>query len=201
LAGLKLDHAAHRIVLAEYLHAIEVVESSLERLEQEIAAMSETGELAATVSGLQTLRGVALVTAATLVAEIGDIARFKSPRQLMSYSGLVPSEHSSGGSQRRGSITKAGNAHIRHVVVEAAWHYRHIPRVGEGLRKRSEGQPEKLKEISWRAQSRLNRKYRRMSARGKTKQVTVVAVARELLGFVWAVAKETQSGARQLAAN
>jgi transposase len=147
--------------------------------------MSETGELAATVSGLQTLRGVALVTAATLVAEIGDITRFKSPRQLMSYSGLVPSEHSSGGSQRRGSITKAGNAHIRHVVVEAAWHYRHIPRVGEGLRKRSEGQPEKLKEISWRAQSRLNRKYRRMSARGKTKQVTVVAVARELLGFVW----------------
>lgn len=201
LAGLKPDQAAHRVVLAEYLHAIEVVESSLERLEQEIAAMSETGELAATVSGLQTLRGVALVTAATLVAEIGDITRFQSPRQLMSYSGLVPSEHSSGGSQRRGSITKAGNSHIRHVVVEAAWHYRHTPRVGEVLRKRSKGQPEKLREISWRAQSRLNRKYRRMTARGKAKQVAVVAVARELLGFVWAVAKETQSCAKRLAAD
>lgn len=201
LGGLKLDQAAHRIVLAEYLHAIAVVEASMERLEQEIGAMSQTGETAATVSGLQTLRGVGLVTAATLVAEIGDIARFKNPRQLMSYSGLVPSEHSSGGSQHRGSVTKAGNAHIRHVIVEAAWHYRHAPRVGEGLRRRSKEQPEKLREISWRAQSRLNRKFRRMTARGKPSQVAVVAVARELLGFVWAVAQATQSGAGLAAAN
>jgi len=130
-----------------------------------------------------------LTTAVTIVAELGDISRFDRPTQLMAYTGLVPSEHSSGHSRRPGRITKTGNSHLRRVIVEAAWHYRHLPRVGVALRRRQAGLDPFITAISWRAQSRLNRKYRRMVGRGKPRQKTVVAVARELLGFIWELAQ------------
>src|SRR4030042_4720070 len=119
------------------------------------------------MEGLQSLRGVSFVTAATLAAEIGEISRFRHPTQLMSYVGLTPSEYSSGGMQRQGKITKRGNAHLRRVLVESSWHYRHRPAVGVALRKRQQGQPEEVKAVSWKAQVRLHTKYRQLMSRGK----------------------------------
>jgi transposase len=136
----------------------------------------------------------ALAEAVGIVAEVGDITRFDRPEHLMSYAGLVPSEHSSGSSRRQGAITKTGNNHLRWLLVEAAWHYRHHPRVGVNLRKRQSGLPESVKQIAWKAaQVRLNHKYRRLTGRGKSRNKAVVAVARELLGFIWAVAREVQA--------
>jgi transposase len=189
LAGLRLAQPAQQAVLREELHAIEEAGARLARLEDEIAEQAQAGPHAPLLAGLMALRGVALVTAATLVAELGDLTRFESPRQLMAYAGLVPSEHSSGGRQQRGGITKTGNAHVRHVVVEAAWHYRHPPAVRGKLRRRQIGQPPAVTETAWKAQVRLHGRWRRLLGRGKLRQQAVVAVARELLGFVWAIAR------------
>jgi transposase len=188
LAGLRLGRAAQQAVLREGLHAIDQAAERLGRLEEEIAEQAQAGPLAPVVAALMTLRGVALVTAATLVAELGDLTRFASPRQLMAYAGLVPSEHSSGGRAQRGGITKTGNAHVRHVAVEAAWHYRHPPAVRGKLRKRQVGQPPAVTATAWKAQVRLHGRWRRLLGRGKLRQQAVVAVARELLGFAWAIA-------------
>lgn len=190
LQALKLKHKSQQSVLCEYLHAIEEAESRIARLEAELVELVKTSKQKDVIEALQGLKGVSLVTAATIVAEAGDISRFHSPRQLMSYVGLVPSERSSGTTQRRGAITKCGNSHIRRVIVESAWHYRHRPAVGAALKKRQEYLPESVKQISWKAQHRLNLKHRRLVGRGKPSQVAVVAVARELLGFVWAIAQE-----------
>jgi len=190
LQSIRFDEPAQQTVLAEYLHAVEEVESRIERLEREIAAYVEAFADGKVIKALQGLRGVGLITAATLVAELGDITRFETPQQLMSYAGLVPSEYSSGGKERRGPITKSGNSHVRRVTVESAWNYRHTPKVGALLRKRQQGVSEKVKSIAWKAQIRLHGKYRRLMGRGKRKQVAVVAVARELLGFIWAVARQ-----------
>src|SRR5579863_2195013 len=133
------------------------------------------------------LRGVNLLTAMTVVAEIGDLRRFDSAPQLMAYVGLVPSEHSSGATRARGAITKTGNAHLRRVLVEAAWHYRHHPFVGRALRLRQQGAPDTVVQRAWTAQQRLYHRYRRLAGRGKPTQLVVTAVARELTGFVWAV--------------
>jgi transposase len=195
LAQLAPAAAAHRVVLAEALTALDQAAARLGRLEDAIAEQLTSSPLAPLLGALQTLRGVALVTAATLVAELGDVARFASPRQLMAYAGLVPGEHSSGGRSRRGGITKTGNAHMRRVIVEAAWHYRHPPRVGTTLRRRQVGQPAAVTETAWKAQRRLHKRFGRLLGRGKLKQEAVVAVARELLGFVWAVAREVGAGA------
>ena len=165
-------------------------EARVKHLEHEIEEQSHLSAHQPVIAALKTLKGVDLLTAVTLVSEIGDISRFKNPAQLMAYAGLVPSEHSSGSKYRRGSITKTGNAHIRRVAIESAWHYRHRPKVSLPLKKRQQGQSEKIKQISWSAQNRLNLKFRKLLARGKPKQKTVVAVARELLGFVWSVATE-----------
>lgn len=189
LQGLTLSHASQQVVLREYLLAVDQEKERLSRLEAEITQAVPTSAHAAVIAALQALRGVGLVTAVTLVAELGDVRRFRSARELMAYAGLVPREHSSGGSQWRGSITKTGNAHVRHVTVEAAWHYRHAPGVWGALRQRQAGQPEAVKAIAWKAQDRLHRRYRRMVGRGKLKQQAVVAVGRELLGFVWAIAR------------
>jgi len=190
LQSIRFAEPAQHIVLAEYLHAVEEVESRIERLEREIAAYVEAFADGKVIKALQALRGVGLITAATLVAELGDITRFETPKQLMSYAGLVPSEYSSGGKERRGAITKSGNSHVRRVTVESAWNYRHTPKVGAPLRKRQEGVSEKVKSIAWKAQIRLHGKYRRLIGRGKRRQVAVVAMARELLGFIWAVAHQ-----------
>ena len=136
---------------------------------------------------LQAMRGVGTVVAATIAAELGDLRRFPSASKLMSYVGLVPSERSSGPKVSRGSITKAGNPHVRWKLIQSAWLYRHRPAISEGLERRSKGVPQEMRDIAWKAQKRLHKRYWSMSSRGKRPQTTIVAVARELLGFIWAV--------------
>jgi transposase len=132
------------------------------------------------------------LSAVTLVSELGQLSRFAAARQLMGYAGMVSREHSSGASLRRGSISKAGNAHLRRIVTEAAWTYRHQPAVGSALKARQAGASETVKEIAWRAQHRLHQRYRTLMGRGKTKQKVITAVGRELLGFIWAIGCELE---------
>ena len=162
------------------------------RLERTIEEFLPTWSLAPLVDALQALRGVDLVTAVTFVVEVGDIGRFENPRQLMGYLGLVPGERSTGETVRRGSITKMGNARLRHLLVESAWTYRHPPRVGKGKLALVARVPPKVREIAWKAQSRLTARFRAFAARGKKLTVTCTAVARELAGFMWAVPGEVQ---------
>ncbi len=187
LKSLKLDNPIQQMILSEHIYAIEECDSRVSRFEKEIDAQSQGGPHQKTMAALQGLKGIALITSTTILSEVGDLTRFKNPRQLMAYAGLVPSESSSGNSIKRGSITKTGNSHLRKVIVEAAWHYRHRPTLSIGLKKRQEELPEEIKQISWKAQHRLNLKFRRMVATGKPSQKAVVGVARELLGFIWAV--------------
>jgi len=136
------------------------------------------------------LRGISFITAVGLVAELGDLRRFRQPRELMAYLGLVPSEHSSGPSVRRGGITKAGNPHVRRLLAEAAWAYQGIPRIGRQHLYRQEALPKVVCDIAWTAQLRLTARFRRLVARGKAKPKVATAVARELTGFIWAIACE-----------
>jgi len=161
----------------------------IKRLELAIdeAVTTVPPSMRAVIAALQALRGIAKVSAVTIVAEVGQLSRFARPRQLMGYSGAVSSEHSTGGKIRRGAITKTGNAHLRRIVGEAAWAYRHQPSVKGALQTRQEGLSEEVKEIAWKAQHRLNKRYRLLTAKGKLKQQVVTAVARELLGFIWAI--------------
>ncbi len=179
-----------QVVFIEYLAALEQELERIQRLNAKIEEESRHPEIAGAVSRLRTLRGVDTVTAMTLVSELVDFSRFNTAHELMSFAGLVTSEYSSGGKERRGRITKTGNAHVRRVLVEAAWHYRHAPTgTGIPLRKRREGQPPDVLEIARRAELRLCRKYRKMTAKGKNSRLTVVSVARELAGFVWAIGR------------
>jgi transposase len=187
LNKLTFERSSQRIVFQEYLHAIYEVEERMKRLEAQIHEEAIQCEHAPVIQALQTLRGVAEVTAVTLVAEIGQFSRFSNPRQLMSYAGLVPKEYSSGSSRWQGSITKTGNSQIRRSIVEVCWSYRHRPSLKGELLKRQEGQDPEAKCIAWKAQHRLHMKYHRISAKGKGGKVAVVAVARELLGFIWAI--------------
>ena len=154
--------------------------------------MPEWG-LTPVVQALQALRGVQLIAAVTLVAELQDFLRFESPRQLMAYVGLVPSEHSSGPKRRQGAITKAGNSAARRMLVEVAWHYQHNARVSPIIAVRHDGLPPAVTDIAWKAQLRLTAKFKRLLARRVMKTKAVVAVARELAGFVWAIAREVQT--------
>ena len=144
------------------------------------------------VQALQALRGVGLVAAATLVAELGDITRFANPRQLMAFLGLVPSEHSSGGTRRQGGITKAGNGAARRMLIEAAWSYRFAARISREQLLRQERLAKPIRDIAWKAQERLCRRYRRLARAGKLPTVTTAAIARELAGFIWAIAQQAQ---------
>jgi transposase len=146
--------------------------------------------MAPVVAAFQALRGVAAIVATTMVVEVGDLRRFENPRQLIAYLGLVPSENSSGQSTKRGSITKTGNIHARRALIEAAQTYSFPARVSRELRKRQEGLPREIKEISWKAQVRLCGRFRKLMAKGKNRNRTVTAIARELSGFMWAIAKE-----------
>jgi transposase len=148
--------------------------------------------MADVVNALQALRGFDLVTAATVVAEIGDLTRFDDPRKLMAFIGLTPSEFSSGQTVRRGTITKTGNTEARRVLIEAAWTYRLPARVSRRLLDRQDGVSEVVRSIAWKAQTRLCRRYQRLIARGKRTPVVVTAIARELLGFVWAIARQVR---------
>jgi len=142
---------------------------------------------------LQGLRGIAQISAVTIVSELGQISRFDRARQLMGYSGAVASEDSSGKRVQRGPITKTGNAHLRRVVMEAAWSYRHRPAIGAALRKRQEGLSQEVKEIAWKAQHRLHKRYCSLVGAGKDKRKVVTAVGRELLGFIWAIGVQVES--------
>jgi transposase len=182
-------HASHQEVFVDYLNEVKRAKERIDRLEKSIdeGIVRAPKHLQELIAALQTLRGVAKIGAATLVTEVGRFTRFESARQLMAYVGVVPSEHSSGGSTHRGSISKTGNARMRHVVGEAAWSYRHRPSNGPALKKRQEGQSEDVKAIAWKAQHRLHKRFQKLSAAGKHHGRVVTAISRELLGFVWAI--------------
>ena len=188
----KFAHPAHQIVLQEAVGAVRLARERVLRLEKLIEELLPTWSLAPVVTALQALRGVNLIVAVTFVAEIGDLRRFESPRHLMAYLGLVPSERSTGDAVRRGGITKAGNGRVRHLLVESAWTYRHPPRVGAKKLAQLERVPTKVREIAWKAQSRLTARYRALAARGKRLTIVCTAIARELAGFMWAVARESR---------
>ena len=186
---------AQEVTLLDYLHEVQHAAARIERLDQAIdeAAQAAPAAMRAVIAALQALRGIAKVSAVTVVAELGVIARFSGARQLMAYGGIVASEDSSGERIRRGHITKTGNAHLRRVVVEAAWAYRHRPSIGATLRKRQEPVSDKVKEIAWKAQQRLHARYLKLTLRGKNKGVVITAVARELLGFLWAMGIQAEA--------
>lgn len=190
LADIKMPHPAQQIALQEYIHSVEESSERVDRLTEQILKLIPSWRLAPVVTALQALRGVAPVVASTMVVEIGDMRRFDNPRQLMAYLGLVPSENSSGQTTKRGGITKTGNGHARRALIEAAQAYSHPARVSKVLRKRQEGLPRGVKEISWKAQVRLCGRFRKLIARGKNRNRTATAIARELSGFMWAIAKE-----------
>ena len=191
LSTVRFEHVPRHVAFLDYCAEVEHQAARIARLEEAIeeAIAHASPKLKSLYEALQGLRGVAKVTAATIVTEVGDLSRFERAQQLMSYAGAIPSEHSSGGATRRGAITKSGNAHLRRVIVEAAWAYRHQPWLGGKLRKRLADQPEAIRAISWRAQQRLHKRYVALVARGKPTQKAVTAVARELLGFVWAIGR------------
>jgi len=194
---LHYEQAAQEWTRLDLLHEVEHMAERVKRLEE---AMREAVKLAPAamqevIRGLQALRGIAEISAVTVVAELGQISRFQSARQLMGYSGAVPSEESSGKRQQRGSITKTGNAHLRRIAIEAAWSYRLKPAIGPVLRKRQEGVPEEIKEVAWKAQLRLHKRYARLAAAGKDQRKIVTAVGRELLGFIWAIGRRAEATA------
>jgi transposase len=186
LKGRRLAHAADQVILDDHLLGLEQLEGRLAALDAQLEAFASEAPYAEPVGWLRCFRGIDTLTALSIVAELGDWRRFESPRALMAYLGMVASEHSSGGKERRGAITKAGNVRVRRLLVEAAWHYRHRPAVGYRLRKRREGQPARVIAIADRAQQRLHARTQRLRARGKPHNKVVVAVGRELVGFLWA---------------
>jgi len=190
LRSLRLEHAADQVVIDDYLLAIEHLEERLRSLEQHIEQASQQPPYAEPVAALRCFRGIDTITAMGLVTELHDFMRFESPRGLMAFLGLVPSEHSSGASERRGSITKTGNRHARRLLIEAAWHYRHRPGV-RSLTRRRQGQPASVIAIADRAMQRLHRRFTRLTAKGKPQPKAAVAIARELAGFVWAALHHT----------
>jgi transposase len=169
-----------------YLRAVDEALARLRAVDQDLRALLDLEPLRPRVARLRCFRGIDDLTALTIAAELGDARRFPTAPSTMAFVGLVPSEHSSGTKQARGGITKTGNAHLRRVLVEAAWHYRHHPFVGDALRQRQRGAPAAAIAHAWTAQQRLHRRYRRLAARGKPTPQVVTAVARELTGFVWA---------------
>jgi len=196
------DRPAQAAVLLDYLNEVDRAGERIKRLEQAIdeAAAAAPEALRDVMAALQALRGIAKVSAVTIIAELGQLSRFEHPSQLMGYSGLVSREHSSGEKVRRGAITKTGNAHLRRIVIEAAWAYRHGPSRGATLRKRQEGLSEEVKAIAWKAQHRLHDRYRALLGKGKEKQKVVTAVGRELLGFLWSIGVTAERESRGAAA-
>jgi len=193
MADLKFDQPLHYAVLQDNIATVEAAEERRDRLEAQIITALPEWRLAPVVDALQALRGIALVAAATLVAELGDITRFSNPRQLMAFIGLVPSEHTSGRSRRQGEITKAGNAVARRMLIEAAWSYRFPARISRYQLVQQEHLAKPIRDIAWKAQERLCRRHRKLIRAGKPKTVVTAAIARELAGFVWAIATETNS--------
>jgi transposase len=195
---LRFKQVAQESTRLDSLHEVEHMAQRVKRLEQAIteAVKLASPALQEVICGLQALRGVAQISAVTIAAELGNISRFEGARQLMGYSGAVPSENSSGQRTRHGSITKTGNAHLRRIAIEAAWSYRLRPGVGPALRKRQEGVTEEIKEIAWKTQHRLHKRYMRLAATGKDQRKIIAAVGRELLGFIWAIGIKAEAASQ-----
>jgi transposase len=183
----KFKQPVQQIVFQEYVDAVKAQNTRVAALDEQITSATTASVFWPVIEALMALRGVNLLTATTIVAEIGDLHRFTGAPQLMAYLGLVPSEYSSGGSTSRGGITKTGNGHVRRLLIEAAWTYRHPARKTRCLQRRAERTSEAVQEIAWKAQKRLCTRYRSLEARGKLKVQTCTAVARELTGFIWAI--------------
>jgi transposase len=192
LRSLRFEHHADQVVLDDYLLALEHVEERLRALDAHIEKASQQAPYAEVVGALRCFRGIDTLTAMTLIAELHDFMRFDSPRGLMAFLGLVPSEHSSGGKKTRGEITKAGNGHARRLLIEAAWHYRHRPAV-QSLRARRDGQPAHAIALADKAMRRLHRRFNRLLERGKPRPKVAVAIARELTGFIWAAMRQPKA--------
>jgi transposase len=187
LETVKFDQPVQQIVFQEYVDLVKSMSQRVAALDKQIESAASESVFWPVIEGLMALRGVNMLTATTIVAEIGDLRRFASAPQLMAYLGVVPSEHSSGGTKARGGITKTGNGHVRRVLVEAAWTYRHPARKSAMLQRRAERTSEQIQDIAWNAQKRLCGRYQRLEARGKLKVQVCTAVARELCGFIWAM--------------
>ncbi len=190
LARVVCPTAAQQIVFQESVRAVDEQVERLHRLETELLELAPTWRLSPIVDALQALRGVQWIVAITVVAELGDLTRFDSPRQLAAFVGLIPSEYSSGDQRRQGGITKAGNGRARRALIEAAWAYRYPAKVSPAIQQRLESLPQPIQDISWKAQLRLCKRFRRLTSRGKHSNVAVTAVARELIAFMWAIARE-----------
>ena len=186
----KFEHPVQQLVFEEYVDTVTEARRRVAGLEAQMREALERWSLRPVVEGLMALRGVDVVTAMTVLAEVGDLTRFDSPRELMSFLGLVPSEHTSGGRRRQGGITKTGNGHVRRVLVEAAWSYRFPARKTRHLRRKAEAAPPAVQAMAWEAQKRLCARYRHLFHAGKVKCQVTTAVARELVGFIWAIACE-----------
>jgi transposase len=187
LEEVKFSHPVQQIVFQEYVDTVKAMDKRVAGLDRQLESSAQESVFWPVIEALMALRGVNLLAATTVVAEIGDLHRFASAPQLMAYLGLVPSEHSSGASKSRGSITKTGNGHVRRVLVEAAWTYRHPARKTAHLQRRAERTSEEVQAIAWNAQKRLCGRYRSMEAKGKLKVQACTAIARELAGFIWAI--------------
>jgi len=187
MRGLAFEHTAQEATFLDYLHEVDHARDRVARLESALDTAMEAAPAAmrSVIDALQAVRGISKLTAVTVVSEVGNFSRFARPRFLMGYTGLVSSEHSSGRRILRGAITKTGNAHLRRVLVEAAWSARFRPNLSAPLKKRQEGLSEEVKAIAWKAQHRLYTRYRKLSSQGKAPQQVVTAVARELVGFLW----------------
>jgi transposase len=190
LASQKLDHLEQRIVFEEILLAARQAQERIERLEQAMRAAVPDWSLAEMVTALMAMRGIDLISATGFLAEIGDLSRFQTPRELMGYLGLVPSEDSTGDTIKRGPITKAGNRRARRILVESSWSYQYPPRVGKEKQEKVAAAPRAVREIAWKAQCRLCARYRALTKKGKLKNVAITAVARELSAFIWAISRE-----------
>lgn len=189
LTTIKMPHPAQQIAFTEYLDALTNSDARVIRINKQIECFCQTWRLRPVVEALQSLRGISLLSAVTVVAELGDLTRFDKPAQLMAYLGLVPSEHSSGNTVKKGSITKTGNTHARRALIESAQAYRLPARKSATIRKRQEGLSEEILDMAWSAQLRLCHRYRRLMAKGKKHNVVITAIARELAGFIWAIAR------------
>ena len=190
LTEIVLPHPAQHIVLQEFLHTITERISRLERLDNELTHHVHQWRYYPVVKAIQAMRGVRLLVATGVVAELGDLSRFDHPRKLMSYLGLVPSEHSSGGKRHIGAITKCGNGRARRLLVEGAHTYRYAANISTDMQKRQEGLPKDIIDIAWKAQLRLCKRYKKMIAKGKHYNLVVTAIAREMIAYIWAIAKE-----------
>ena len=185
LRKLKMQSTPHHIVLEEYIQAVDSAQERLTRVKERLIALLDDWEWKPVVKALMACKGFQEVAAMTIISELGDLRRFKNPRQLMAFVGLVPSEHSSGGTRRQGAITKCGNSHVRWMLIECAQHFRKVPKISPALTTRQIGISKEVKELSWRMQHRLNKRYMSLKMRQKEDNKCIVAVARELSAFIW----------------